>query len=247
MATVPRSAVEADQKLEGAHDRAAEELAKHRWHWTLDESNARRVTIADYARAIGRSHSTVKHYASGYKLYQERMASGPAATSGFTIHDAIRLAGVKGEDQAFAEAIAEGSGQPVARVARGDNRHRMREIVGQAKDRAERRGTDPVDEARRIAQERVQSAAGERRRREQRASRHELRFVSIEGHLAVAKNRLTYALKEAEGVTFNEEELELLRHTIQQVAAVLELLDLRMGGAINVDWEAELAKLGNDE
>ena len=36
--TLPQSVVEEDRRLESSAESASEALAKHRWHWTLDES-----------------------------------------------------------------------------------------------------------------------------------------------------------------------------------------------------------------
>jgi hypothetical protein len=243
---LPKRVIDKDHELEGRHDRASEALAKHRWHWTLDESNPDRVSQSAYARAVGRSQGVISHYGRGWVIYQERLANSPAISSGFTIHDAIRLSGMKAEDQEFAEAIAEGSGRPVAQVARGDNRHRFHETVGQAKARAERRGTDAVDEARRIAENQRRSQEMDRRERERRAQRHTARYVEIEGDLAAAQRRLTHALSVGKDVGFDDEEMELIRDSIAKIRALLDLIDLRMAGSPGIDWDAELAKLGGD-
>jgi len=239
---IPRSVVETDHRLEGAHDRASEELAQHRWQCILNPDGPR-YPIRQYARAVGRNYATVARYAKGWALYVERQASGPRAGAAFTLQDAIRQSEMSAENQEFAEAIAEGSGKPVAQVSRGDNRHKMHEIVGHAKERAERRGTNPVDEARNIATHQRQSKEMDERNRKAKAKARSLRFVEIEGDLAAAKRRLLHALRTAEGVGFAEEEMELIRDTISTVQAILQLLDLRMAGTPDVDWDGELQKL----
>lgn len=241
---VARSVIETDHKLEGTADRASEELAKHRWHWTLDESNPKRVAVREYARAVGRNDTTIARYAKGWATYVDRMAAPRAGGAGFTLQDAIRQSEMSAENQEFAEAIAEGSGRPIAQVSRGDNRHKMHEIVGQAKARAERQGTDAVDEARRIAEQQRRSAEMDAKERERKRQRRTQRYVEIEGDLATAQRRLMHALRVAEGVGFDDDEMELIRDSIAKVRAVLDLIDLRMAGTPDIDWDAELTKLG---
>ena len=55
-----KAVVAEDKKLAKASDKAGEALMKHRWHWTLDESNAKRVSFAEYARQVGRHESIVR-------------------------------------------------------------------------------------------------------------------------------------------------------------------------------------------
>ena len=43
-----------------------EKLAQLRWHWTLDESNPEAVTVSEYARQVGRSHTVIGYMANGY-------------------------------------------------------------------------------------------------------------------------------------------------------------------------------------
>jgi hypothetical protein len=238
---IPRSVVETDHRLEGAHDRASEELAQHRWHCCLDPDGPK-YPIRQYARAVGRNDATIARYAKGWALYVDRLAA-PRAGGAFSLQDAIRQSEMSVENQEFAEAIADGAGKPVAQVSRGDNRHKMHEIVGHAKERAERRGTNPVDEARDIARHQRQSKEMDERNRKAKAKARSLRFVEIEGDLAAAKRRLLHALRTAEGVGFAEEEMELIRDTIGTVQAILQLLDLRMAGTPDVDWDGELEKL----
>lgn len=239
--TVPQSVVDKDHELEGRHERASELLAKHRWRQTLDPAGPQ-YPMREYARAVERNYNTVKRYAKGYALYTERMAEPPRGST-FTIQDAIRLADQSAEMQEFSEAIAEGSGRPIAQVARGDNRRRTREIIGQAQERAERRGTNPVDEAREIAERQRRSRELAARQRRERAQARSTRYLSVEGHLAGAQRRLRQAMDEAVNVEFSDEEMELLRTTIDQIKALLRLLDLRMAGEADVDWDAELAGL----
>jgi hypothetical protein len=241
---VPKSVVQTDHRLEGAHDRASEELAKHRWHWTLDESNRERVKVSVYARAVGRSQSVIYRHARGWDLYARRINEGGVTPEGFTIQDAVRQAESSAERQEFNEAIAEGSGRSVGSVARGDNRVRTNEIIAHAKERAERRGTSPVDEARRIAEHQRQSRETAQRERQSKSQAHFFRWNEIEGDLIVAQRKLLHALSVAEGVDFTEEEMEFIRVAVAKTRAVLDLIDLRMAGTPDIDWDAELAKLG---
>ena len=241
MPSIPNSVIEKDHELEGKAERSTEALAKHRWHYTLNPAGPQ-FSFKAYGDAVGRHESVIGRHARAYAAYVERAAElAPGAS--FTIQDAIRLAGQSVEQQAFSEAIAEGSGEPIARVARGDNAHRRGAIIESAKQRAARRGTDPVEEARDIARDERLTREMHARDAAEAKSRRSIRYVMIEGHLAYAQRRLMNALTEAEGVGFDDEEMELIRDSIAKVRAVLNLIDLRMSGTPDVDWDAEAAKL----
>lgn len=236
---LPANVVEMDRTLEGRTEKASEALAKLRWHWTLDEGNSERVSQATYAKAVGRGRSVIAHYANGYKLFLERSVSPANALS---ITDAVRLASQSVEQREMTEAIAEGLKQPVANVARGDNRQR-RDIIAHAQDRATRRGTNPVDEARDIAEHQRKSRETQQKVRHQKNQQRSLRYVEIEGDLATAQRRLLHALSVADDVAFNESEKEVLRDAVAKVQAILKLIDLRLSGDNTYDWDAELARL----
>lgn len=235
--TIPQAVIDKDHELEGRTERAEGALAKFRWQQILDPAGPQHP-FKTYARDVGRSLPLIKRYARGYALWLER--GGNAA---LPLNDAIRLAEQTEEQQQFSEAIAEGSGGRIPRLNHPTTGRAGRDIVDQAKKRAERRGTDPVEEARTIAQEQVRIRQADHRRAAERRSRRSVRYVEIEGDLATAQRRLTHALTVAQGVDFNDDELELIRDSIAKVRAVLDLIDLRMAGAPDIDWDGELRKL----
>lgn len=239
--TIPAAVVAKDHELEGKAGRATEALAKHRWHHTLDPVGPQ-FSFRAYAEAIGRGKTTIERHAKGYELFVDR-ASDVRPGRTLSLEDAFRLVAQSAEQQEFTEAIAEGSGEPVGRVARGDRSRQRREVIDRAHQRAERRGGNPVDHARDIAAEERRAADSRRQRQDRDRQRHTMRFVAIEGHLAYAQRRLTQALQEAEGVDFTTDELELLRHSIATVRALLNLIDARAAGTPDIDWDAELTRL----
>lgn len=238
---IPQGVIEKDHELDNRTERASEALAKHRWHHTLDPKGPG-YSFRAYANAVGRSDMTIRRHAKGYALFVDR-ASGATPGVALTIEDAIRLSERSEEQRGFDEAIAEGSGKPVSQVSRGDNRHRTRAVIERAQQRAERRGTDAVDEARNIAREERQIAESRSRHEAERRQAHDLKYVHIEGHLAYAQRRLGDALREAQSVDFTDEELGLIRHSLAHIKALLNLIDLRMAGTPDIDWNEELAKL----
>ena len=42
---------------------------------------------------------------------------------------------------------------------------------------------------------------------------------------------------------FSDDEMELIRDSLARVKAVLQLIDLRMAGTPDIDWDAEAARL----
>lgn len=238
---IPQAVIDKDHELDGRSARAGEALAKHRWKMTLDPDGPQ-YSFGAYADAVGSSVTVIANNAKGYALFVERASTVLPGSKPSTIEDTIRLAALSAENQAFTEAIAAGSGRPVGQIARGDNMLRP-VIIDQARQRAERLGTDPVEEAREIAARHRKTNEMTKRHRAEDVARRSLRFVSIEGKLARAKTFVMEALAEAEDVKFNDEEMELMRATIANLKALLNLIDLRMAGAPDIDWDAEMATL----
>src|SRR4051812_37900776 len=106
--TLDRTIVEADKRLETKSERAREELAKHRWHWTLDKSNPDRVSIREYARQIGRHQRTVQDMVNGYADWLASSTDGATPVS--ELADFQARAKLKGETLAATEAVAKARG-----------------------------------------------------------------------------------------------------------------------------------------
>lgn len=232
--SLPTGVIQEDHSLEVQSSKASEALMRHRWHWTLDESNSERVPIKTYAREIGKSPRLVAGYAKGYEILK--------GDAGVTPSDALERAKMGAETWAATEAVAEARGvQPkTARMDRPVEVRRVREI---ARERAEKHGTSVEEEAPKVADWLVRSEKAEDSRQAERKERLGLRFVEMEGYLKYAQRKLVDALNMSHDVPWGDEERELLASTVQNVRALLNLIDLALVGAAEVDWDSELAAL----
>lgn len=112
-----------------------------------------------------------------------------------------------------------------------------------AQERAERRGTSVEEEAPAVAKERVREREAQKQRAQEHKAAHSLRYIEIEGHLAAAQARLTKALNTAQDVGWDTGEIELIADSVARIRAVLNLIDLRITGETEVDWDYEMKKL----
>lgn len=76
--------------------------------------------------------------------------------------------------------------------------------------------------------------------------RSDIRFISVDGYLREAVVKVRSAVNEMDGVTFSDEERDLLNIRLVELARLVEAAqtDLTSGG---VDWDAELAKIGGEQ
>lgn len=237
MAELPITVIETDHRLETAEHRASEALVKHRWHWTLDESNPQRASFRAYARAVGRHETTIRVQANGYAEWISR--KGPSARS---LAESMERAQMGAEKEIVVEAVAAARGTSFGhtRKDKADEIKRVRQI---ARDRAEQNNTTVAEEAPKVAEWIVKAERAGKIRADERTRKLGLRFVEMEGHLAAAKRRLTDALNLAHQVPWGDEERELLSNTVDNLKALLALIDRALGGVADVDWDAELEKL----
>lgn len=233
---LPVEAVAKDAALERLSAKASEELARHRWYWTLDESNQARVSIREYARQVGRDFRTIHKYANGYV---RRMADAELGIS-----DAIERAALSAEREAAVQAVAAAKGIAFSTAAtKGQYRKEATEVLHTARDRAERKGTSVTDEMVAVAHTRQKARTAAQKQTAARKERLGLRYIEMEGHLAHVKRRLVEALTLARDIDFGTDETELLADTLGNIKALLELIDLALVGTANVDWDAELATI----
>jgi hypothetical protein len=112
-----------------------------------------------------------------------------------------------------------------------------------ARERAEKHGTTVEDEAVKVADWIVKSEKADAKQTQERKQRLGLRYIEIEGKLSRMKALGVEVLNISHDVNLGDEEQELLRYTLETIKALLSLIDLRLAGAADVDWDAELAKL----
>ena len=235
--SLPKKAIAEDHDLELRANRTTERLAKHRWHWTLDESNPDRVTINAYAKAVGRSFPSVARMVKGYAEFV-----GDSARA-ITLNDAIELANLGEERRAVTEAVADATGLSLATLRAGQHRAEINEVLSTAHERAERKGTTVEEEVPVVAKQRAKMREADKKRTATRKAKHGFRYIEIEGHLAAAQRRLSQALSTAQDVAWVDEEIELLTDSLGKIRAVLNLIDMRIAGETDVNWDAELASL----
>jgi hypothetical protein len=242
MTNLPIDVVERDRTLQKATD----DLAKLRWHWTLDESNPDRVSFREYARQVGVAWNSISYMANGYAEFIKSDVHGTAHTPGQpqTVSDHIELAKMGGERQDAVKAIAKATGASVTNVA-SNKREEVDAVLSTARERALDRGTTVQHETERAAEWRAKARKAAERETDERKARSTMRFVEIEGHIGAAMQRLRKVLEAAEGVQFADEEKELVVESLAKLRALLNLIDMRIAGETSIDWDAELERLVN--
>src|SRR4051794_4243622 len=104
--SLPKKVITEDRRLDQTQTKAAEALMRLRWHWTLDKSNADRVSMNAYAAAVSKSRGTIQRDAKGYALMKAPGSSGRATSP----NEARGRANMGAESQAATEAVAEARG-----------------------------------------------------------------------------------------------------------------------------------------
>jgi|307.fasta_scaffold66873_2 hypothetical protein len=231
---LPTTVVEQDHKLEGAADKSSEALMELRWHWTLDEANARRVSVSQYARQVDRDQGVIHRYARGWQIFA---LEGKAVSA----DDARRLASMSQETAAATAAVAKHYGGSIQATTRSARRSNVaRSIREHARERAERKGTSTLDEIPAAAEATFKASKARAREEGERKSRHTLRYIEIEGDITKARRYLLDAAQTAEGVEFDAEERELLADTLDNIKRLLSLLDRAIAGSYDTSWKSEL-------
>lgn len=232
---LPKSAIALDRRLDKATESSTEELCQHRWHWTLDETNPKRVSIRQYALGVGRARTTVGPQVNGYAMW----VGGGRERS---LTECIERARHGAEKEAAIEAVAKASGQSYTNT-RQRHGETVRTTRALAEERAQRRGTSVADEIDDAADHLVKSAKAIKNQKADRKSKLDARYIEIEGHIAAALRRLRDALEVARAIEFDSEQVEILADSISKLRAVINLIDVQVTGTTDVDWDAELAKL----
>lgn len=234
---LPPEVIQTDHDLELTATRASGALAKHRWHWTMDESNPGRVSFSEYARQVNRNVAAIHRDAHAHVI---------ASTSGRSPDEARTLARMGAETGAAAEAVAK-TRKISTQTVHNKRMSEVRRVRDIARQRAEERGTSVEEEAPKVAETIVRHEQAQQAEADEKAEHTDIRFVEMEGYLVKAKRELLRALKLAPVVPWDDESKELLTETVGNVKALLALIDTALSGVSGVDWDAEFAKVAGDE
>lgn len=236
-----KSVVAEDRKLVEASEKAGEALMKLRWHWTLDESNDKRVSCAEYARQVGRVASVIQTSAKGYVLMADAKSSGTQMIP----DEARRRANTSVERQSAIEAVADRRGIAFVSAERGHSPE-VKLVLEAARDRAESQGTTVEEEAPIVAKRMAKSESIRAKERADLAKSPVLGDLTAGVQLSKAKKALRQVLNIARDVEeFDEDSVDHIQDGVEQVRSVCDLIDLALTGHAEIDWDGELAKLAD--
>lgn len=109
--------------------------------------------------------------------------------------------------------------------------HEVRETV---------RSVEPVTPVADLSEQRREA---EKRAEDRRKSAHSIRYLEVDGALEDAYKKVRYALREAQGVNFTEEERADMTETADRTTAALGMFRALITGTTGANWDAELTKL----
>jgi hypothetical protein len=235
-AVLSAEVIKTDHDLEAIAGRSTEQLARHRWHWTLDESNPDRVSILAYARAIGATEQPIRVMVKGYASFVTRHEPDS------NLDDHIGKARMSGETAAAAEAVAKARGisMRTAQDSRGPVHNEVRRVRDIARDLAEKHSTSVEEEAPKVAETIVRNEQAEQAERTDRDARTDLRIIELEQHLRRAEKNLQAAKQLAAVIGWDDESRALVHTTWANVKALTKMIDALIVGA---DWDKELERL----
>lgn len=231
-----------DHRLEAEASSASENLAKHRWHWTLDQENPSRVPVREYARAVERHPKTIAGQAHGYAAWL--VGAGTSASSSLNEH--IERARMSEEKAQLVEAVAEANevGVQQARKVYSSDVSRLREAVERKVERdPDITPEEKVGYTKRLAKTMARSRKVTADRELTKAQRRTAQFMVIDGEVSQALRCIERAVKEARVGGLDPDAVEALTSTLDKLRSMADLLRVAIAG-LDIDWDAELVKLG---
>lgn len=232
--------IQEDNRLDRRHQSSLSALCEHRWHWTLDETNPERVSLAEYARQVGRASSTINTQAHGFAFWVD--AGRPDSPS---LTDFIVRANMGEEFGTVIETIAQARGQSY-RTTREQFSGYARVVASQARQIV---ANDPSLDYRDAVRQLVNGGEDEVLTDELRAEKQEMRrnvFRHTDAIGAIYRGRqaTANAIELVRNVQWTDEEHAQLADAVAKFAAAVGLLEVAiLGSKQNINWDAELAKL----
>lgn len=244
-----------DQRLEQAEHRAGGQLAQHRWHWTLDEANPERTSFLAYARLVNRDEATIRRYANGWASYLTQQSSEVSSelASNMSPADHIARQGYSEERRTAIQSVADAHGISFD-YARQQYRDEIDRVQLAAQHEAESNPQAAPDQRQKVmeraAKNIVTSRSVARDSRERLGRSKPALAVLIDGELGKSRQALVAALNFARSGEIGTMPPELAGHlqkALDDIEALLQMVRTAIGGGpgANIDWDAELARLGD--
>jgi len=238
MSALPVEVIEQDHALERGVEVKSAELAKLRWHWTLDESNPERVRIVDYAHAVEQNASAISRYAN---LHKELIKSSGRIES---FNDAYERAQMSTETEAVVDAVAEARGNLNTHQVRR-NTIEVSAVRAAARELAEEKGTSVAEEAPQVARRRARAdAAASKSAENMRELRdHAVGYALLDGLLSKVIQDMRDFLVEADNTQLEDEYRDDIRKRLDHVREMVNTAEAKLLKGAAIDWDSELLKI----
>ena len=231
--------VERDHAIEAEATSKTLALMEHRWR-AIHEAG---FGIKEFARALGHTqHGTVAKYVHGWELWQSWGGSHSSTPPGRTPLDALELARMSEVKRAAVEVVSEAKGISASNAARhhAPAVQRARDIIETAPDREAGivKAREHTERVQHMRERRTEVEAGKR-------SNLPRAYIEVEYELDKARRALQNAIGWARGHTggFDPEAVELMQDSLARVRSLLDLMNMAIIGEVEVDWDAELARI----
>lgn len=234
---LPESVIKEDRRL----SRSAEELCKLRWHWTLNTDNVHRISQSAYARQVGVSQQLISRDANAWEQYTYNpgvVGSGKPKT----IEDFRAVQSVSEDRRQAVEAIAAQTGKSFSTIAKHHD-DEVRAVVEMARDRVVRRGTTFEHEVQDVAAQQQHHRMRAKEQKDERQRHLMEECIRMQQCIGYAIRGVREAYEIAVDINFGDQELEFIADSLAQLRALVNLLDRRIVGKENTNWDQELKTL----
>lgn len=235
--SLAQAVIDVDAALEGAAEEASIELYRHRWYWTLNPENPERISSEKYGKAVGRAKTTIRLHA---KSYAQWLKDDSKSLSEYAVR-----ANSSEERSLVIERVADAHGVSFKTVASTREYHDdVSNLLEQAKNKAAKTGEELPMAITAVCDFYVKGVEQRKREVLRFREQHGVRFAGVENDLTAARNAVQKALHVAMQIDWTDQESLILAESIRKLVALTQLIDMAVTGTIEVDWDAEMAKLG---
>lgn len=219
---LPPEVIQEDRDLQEVERSASEQLIRLRWHWTMDQSNPGRVSVAEYAQQVGVNQSTVYRSANGYLIF---LSAKEDPFNSMSPSAAVHRADMAVDRRRNVDAVAKAHGNIHPVNVEKNHRDELNRVRDAVRDHVETHPTASDDELQRIADRTAKniktSADLARNQRDQLLQSQPHLLTEILGETAKARESLIKAralAKDADPSLLPADGLDRIDNALQEVA-----------------------------